>query len=100
MLGAVVLPVTATCVATVQLTRGIINTPESIREDHRGKFWDEQTRCWVVYNPAEQIALEGGAASADAAGSSGAAVADGGTASTLLMHSSNFISSSFPPFDT
>lgn len=36
----VLLPVTGLVIGTIQIGRGIINTPEAIREARKGKFWD------------------------------------------------------------
>lgn len=45
--GAVVLPVTGVVVGTVQMARGIMNTPEAITEAQKGKMWDQEQRVWV-----------------------------------------------------
>jgi len=48
--GAVALPVAGAVVGCVQLTRGVLNTPEAIQERAKGKIWDEDTQKWVVYD--------------------------------------------------
>eukprot|EP00887_Chlorella_sp_A99_P007866 scaffold20.g7866.t1 len=45
--GAVLLPVTGVAVGATQVARGIINTPEAVREAGAGKVWDKRQRCWV-----------------------------------------------------
>lgn len=44
--SAVVLPVTGVGVGVMQATRGMINTPSSIRNNQLGKYWDARTRQW------------------------------------------------------
>eukprot|EP00891_Asterochloris_glomerata_P009342 jgi/Astpho2/9342/Aster-07279 len=45
--GAVILPVTGVGVGLVQACRGIFNTPEALREQSKGRFWDQSTRSWL-----------------------------------------------------
>eukprot|EP00955_Chlamydomonas_euryale_P072531 361427-Chlamydomonas_euryale.AAC.6 len=45
--GAVVLPVTGVAVGTVQMFRGVANTPEALAEAGKGKTWDQEQRQWV-----------------------------------------------------
>ena len=46
--GAVVLPVAGAATCVVQVGRGLVNTPEAIREKVRGKkTWDQEQRRWV-----------------------------------------------------
>jgi len=52
--GAIALPVAGTIVGCVQLTRGVLNTPEAITQRRAGKVWDEDSRQWVVYDLQEQ----------------------------------------------
>ncbi|GLI63100.1 hypothetical protein VaNZ11_006004, partial [Volvox africanus] len=47
VVGAVVLPVTGVGVGTVQMVRGVINTPEAVMQASCGKLWDEDRREWV-----------------------------------------------------
>ncbi|GLC44692.1 hypothetical protein PLESTB_000973900 [Pleodorina starrii] len=47
VVGAVVLPVTGVGVGTVQIVRGVINTPEAVVQSSYGKLWDESRREWV-----------------------------------------------------
>ncbi|GIM01777.1 hypothetical protein Vretimale_6563 [Volvox reticuliferus] len=47
VVGAVVLPVTGVGVGTVQMVRGVINTPEAVMQASNGKLWDEDRREWV-----------------------------------------------------
>ena len=54
LVGAVALPVYGAAVGTVQLTRGLLNTPEAMAERARGKVWDEDTRAWVCYDLNEE----------------------------------------------
>ena len=57
--GAVVLPVAGAVVGCVQLTRGILATPEAIAERGKGKIWDEDTRTWVAYDLQAPESLDG-----------------------------------------
>lgn len=41
MAGAVVLPVTGFIVGGTQIVRGVINTPEAVRQSFLGKHWDQ-----------------------------------------------------------
>ena len=52
VLGAVALPVVGVGVGVAQIVRGVANTPEAIREQHKGKSWDQ-----VTFNicPHEQV---------------------------------------------
>ena len=43
VLGAVALPVVGVGVGVAQIVRGVANTPEAIRELHKGKSWDQVT---------------------------------------------------------
>ena len=56
VLGAVALPVVGVGVGVAQIVRGVANTPESIREQHKGKSWDQ-----VIFNifPHEQVCTPG-----------------------------------------
>lgn len=48
--GAVALPVAGTVIGCVQLTRGVLNTPEALKQRARGAIWDETTHAWVMYD--------------------------------------------------
>ena len=39
--SAVLLPVVGVGIGTAQVVRGLVNTPEALRESARGKHWDE-----------------------------------------------------------
>ncbi len=41
VLGAVALPVVGVGVGVAQIVRGVANTPEAIREQQKGKSWDQ-----------------------------------------------------------
>ncbi len=41
VLGAVALPVMGLGVGVAQIVRGVANTPEAIREQQKGKSWDQ-----------------------------------------------------------
>ena len=41
VLGAVALPVVGVGVGVAQIVRGMANTPEAIREQQKGKSWDQ-----------------------------------------------------------
>ena len=47
---AVVLPVAGTVLGCVQVARGVLNTPEALRQRARGAIWDETTCKWVMYD--------------------------------------------------
>jgi len=56
--GAVVLPVAGAATCVVQVGRGLVNTPEAIREKVRGKkTWDHEQRQWVKDSGTE-VALD------------------------------------------
>ncbi|KAK1932747.1 dnaJ domain containing protein [Babesia divergens] len=46
MLGAVTLPATGVGVASYQIGRGVVNTPNAICQMAHGKKWDKQTGKW------------------------------------------------------
>ncbi len=52
VLGAVALPVVGVGVGVAQIVRGVANTPEAIREQHKGKSWDQVT---FYICPHEQV---------------------------------------------
>ena len=52
VLGAVALPVVGVGVGVAQIVRGVANTPEAIREQHKGKSWDQVT---INICPHEQV---------------------------------------------
>ena len=45
--GAIVLPATGVAVGLTQVGRGILNTPEAVRERSKGKQWDKKYRKWI-----------------------------------------------------
>ena len=50
IVSAICLPVAGVVVGSVQVTRGLFNTPEAIKERASGKVWDEDTRSWIRYD--------------------------------------------------
>lgn len=50
MVGAIALPVAGAAVATWQIGRGLLNTPEALIERSNGKDWDDESRTWYEYN--------------------------------------------------
>ncbi|KAL3903674.1 MAG: hypothetical protein SGPRY_011582, partial [Prymnesium sp.] len=46
LIGAIALPVAGAAVATLQVGRGIVNTPEAWAEQAKGKDWDNESRSW------------------------------------------------------
>lgn len=50
MLGAVALPVVGVGVGVAQIVRGVVNTPEAIREQQKGKSWDQVQSYRLVRN--------------------------------------------------
>lgn len=57
--GAVLLPATGVAVGAVQVVRGIVNTPEAIQENQKGKHWNKQTRTWVD-DPGTALIIDDG----------------------------------------
>ncbi|SCM23352.1 DnaJ protein, putative [Plasmodium chabaudi adami] len=49
LLSAIVIPVISVGVASYQIGRGIINTPESITQRALGKMWDDEKREWYDF---------------------------------------------------
>ena len=49
--GAVAMPTAGACVAALQVTRGLINTPNAVLNASRGRDWDLETRTWVEHTP-------------------------------------------------
>ncbi|SOV11847.1 DnaJ protein, putative [Plasmodium sp. gorilla clade G2] len=56
LLSAIIIPVVSLGVASYQIGRGIINTPESITQRALGKIWDDEKREWYdfYYNLDEE----------------------------------------------
>ncbi|SBS92455.1 DnaJ protein [Plasmodium ovale curtisi] len=56
LLSAIVIPIISIGVASYQIGRGIMNTPESITQRALGKIWDEEKREWYdfYYNLDEE----------------------------------------------
>ncbi|CRH00430.1 DnaJ protein, putative [Plasmodium relictum] len=56
LLSAIIIPIMSLGVASYQIGRGIINTPESISKKASGKIWDEEKREWhdFYYNLDEE----------------------------------------------
>lgn len=56
VLSAILIPVMSIGVASYQIGRGIINTPESISRKASGKMWDDEKRIWYdfYYNLDEE----------------------------------------------
>ncbi|GAW81323.1 hypothetical protein, conserved [Plasmodium gonderi] len=56
LLSAVVIPIISLGVASYQIGRGIMNTPESIAQRALGKIWDDEKREWYdfYYNLDEE----------------------------------------------
>lgn len=48
--SAVIFPVAGLLVGSVQVARGVFNTPEAIKERTQGKVWDEDKRVWIKFN--------------------------------------------------
>ena len=49
VVSAVALPVTGVCVGAYQLSRGVLNSAEAIRNSRQGMLWNEETREWYFY---------------------------------------------------
>ncbi|KAH0484297.1 MAG: hypothetical protein KVP17_000863 [Porospora cf. gigantea B] len=47
--SAVALPIAGIGTGLYQIGRGVVNTPEAIKESQNGKKWDKKTGEWVVY---------------------------------------------------
>lgn len=56
IISAIIIPLMSVGVASYQIGRGIINTPESITQKVAGKIWDEEKREWYdfYYNLDEE----------------------------------------------
>ncbi|CAG9474838.1 DnaJ protein, putative [Plasmodium vivax] len=56
LLSAIVIPIISLGVASYQIGRGIMNTPESIAQRALGKIWDDEKREWYdfYYNLDEE----------------------------------------------
>ncbi|VWU50265.1 DnaJ protein, putative, partial [Hepatocystis sp. ex Piliocolobus tephrosceles] len=56
LLSAIIIPIISLGVASYQIGRGIINTPESIAQKAQGKIWDDEKREWYdfYYNLDEE----------------------------------------------
>ncbi|ANQ08723.1 DnaJ protein [Plasmodium coatneyi] len=56
LLSAIVIPIISLGVASYQIGRGIMNTPESIAQKALGKIWDDEKREWYdfYYNLDEE----------------------------------------------
>ncbi|KAI4837749.1 DnaJ protein [Plasmodium brasilianum] len=49
LLSAIIIPIISLGVASYQIGRGILNTPESIAQRALGKIWDEEKREWYDF---------------------------------------------------
>lgn len=80
--GAVLLPVTGAAVGTVQMVRGMANTPEAMAEAQKGRTWNENTREWMDTPDGAMVTAESARFANDQVGadSPSAAAACGGTA--------------------
>eukprot|EP00041_Stephanoeca_diplocostata_P034425 m.1173170 g.1173170 ORF g.1173170 m.1173170 type:complete len:384 (-) comp24520_c0_seq8:3740-4891(-) len=58
VVGVVALPVAGVAVGASQFARGIVNTPNAVRQKVRGKFWDNNRREWVDEDPKLAIQVE------------------------------------------
>lgn len=48
--AAVVLPVSGVATGVYQIGRGVMNTPDSIKNSQENKEWDPKTREWYAYD--------------------------------------------------
>jgi hypothetical protein len=55
--GLVFLPLCGSLVGTVQILRGLRNTPQAIWNWIRGRHWDNTSREWVSWNPLMAVAV-------------------------------------------
>lgn len=46
---AVALPITGVCIGAYQLSRGVVNSAEAMRNSRQGMLWDEEKREWYFY---------------------------------------------------
>ncbi|CAB9497010.1 protein DnaJ [Seminavis robusta] len=46
---AVALPVTGVCVGAYQVTRGVVNSAEAMKNSRQGMLWDQEKREWYYY---------------------------------------------------
>merc|ERR1740124_1646627 len=57
--GVVVLPAAGAVAGAVQITRGVVNTPNAIAGTASGKQWDSEKRKWIHYSlPSEMAEVE------------------------------------------
>ena len=57
--GVVVLPAAGAIAGAVQITRGVVNTPNAISGTASGKQWDTEKRKWIHYSlPGEMAEVE------------------------------------------
>ncbi|KAG1675389.1 hypothetical protein FOA52_012308 [Chlamydomonas sp. UWO 241] len=58
LVGVIVLPITGVVVGTVQMVRGVVNTPESLSEAAAGKRWDEEARAWTETPDGQIVTMD------------------------------------------
>jgi DnaJ domain len=49
VVSAVALPVAGVCVGAYQVSRGVVNSAEAVRNTHQGMLWDQEKREWYFY---------------------------------------------------
>jgi Autophagy-related protein C terminal domain len=49
VVSAVALPLTGVCIGAYQLSRGVVNSAEAIRNSRQGMLWAEEKREWYYY---------------------------------------------------
>jgi len=80
--SAIALPVTGAAVATLQISRGAMNSVESVIESANGKDWDQEKREWYAYDlqaeAHKMLSLDEFAAGPNSPSSNGRGSRDGG----------------------
>jgi len=56
ILGAIILPIAGTLTGSMQVIRGLINTPYAIKAKSNGKIWCNEKKKWINYNLLEESA--------------------------------------------
>ena len=52
--GSIILPISGTVTGSIQIIKGLINTPEAIKSNINGKIWNNETKKWIIYNLKEE----------------------------------------------
>jgi hypothetical protein len=53
--SCVALPVAGVCVASYQVSRGVVNSAEAVSSASKGMVWNEDSREWYYYNLEQEV---------------------------------------------